>query len=79
MGLILVWNNPLEKGVATHSGILAWEIPRTEEPGRPQLQRVGRNLATKQQQQIYRMMKQLEITAIKIHHKTWGLSKETPM
>ena len=24
---------PLEKGRATHSSILAWEIPRTEEPG----------------------------------------------
>ena len=25
--------DPLEKGVATHSSILAWEIPWTEEPG----------------------------------------------
>ena len=25
---------PLEKGMATHSSILAWEIPWTEEPGR---------------------------------------------
>ena len=25
---------PLEKGTATHSSILAWRIPRTEEPGR---------------------------------------------
>ena len=25
--------DPLEKEVATHSSILAWEIPRTEEPG----------------------------------------------
>ena len=25
--------DPLEKGVATHSSILAWRIPRTEEPG----------------------------------------------
>ena len=35
---------PLEKGLATHSSILAWRIPRTEEPGRlPSmgLQRVG--------------------------------------
>ena len=28
--------NPLEKRMATHSSILAWEIPRTEEPGRLQ-------------------------------------------
>ena len=36
--------DPLEKGVATHSGILAWRIPWTEEPGELQsigLQRVG--------------------------------------
>ena len=26
--------DPLEKEMATHSGILAWKIPRTEEPGR---------------------------------------------
>ena len=35
---------PLEKGMATHSSILAWRIPRTEEPGRLQsmgLQRAG--------------------------------------
>ena len=25
--------DPLEKGMATHCSILAWEIPRTEEPG----------------------------------------------
>ena len=25
--------DPLEKGKATHSGILAWRIPRTQEPG----------------------------------------------
>ena len=36
--------DPLEKEIATHSSILAWEIPWTEEPGRLQsmgLQRVG--------------------------------------
>ena len=27
------WENPLEKEMATHSSILACEIPRTEEPG----------------------------------------------
>ena len=29
----LVWEDPLEEGKATHSSILAWRIPRTEEPG----------------------------------------------
>ena len=28
--------DPLEKGMATHSSILAWKIPWTEEPGRAQ-------------------------------------------
>ena len=29
----LVWEDPLEKGMATHSSILAWRTPWTEEPG----------------------------------------------
>ena len=29
----LGWEDPLEKGTAAHSSILAWRIPRTEEPG----------------------------------------------
>ena len=28
------WEHPLEEGMATHSSILAWRIPWTEEPGR---------------------------------------------
>ena len=42
----LGWKDPLEKGMATHSGILAWRIPWTEEPGGLQsmgLQRVRHN------------------------------------
>ena len=40
----LIWEDPLEKRMATHSSILAWRIPWTEEPGRLQSigsQRVG--------------------------------------
>ena len=43
-------DDPLEKEMATHSSILAWEIPWTEEPGELQSvvsQRVGHNLVTK--------------------------------
>ena len=29
----LGWEDPLEKGKATHSGVLAWRIPQPEEPG----------------------------------------------
>ena len=42
----LGWEDPLEKGMAAHSRILAWEIPWTEEPGGLQsvgLKRVGHN------------------------------------
>ena len=40
----LCQEDPLEKGMTTHSSLLAWEIPWTEEPGGLQsmgLQRVG--------------------------------------
>ena len=49
----LGWEDILEKGMATHSTILAWEIPWTEEPGGLQSMRSQKswtNLATKQQQ-----------------------------
>ena len=45
----LDWEDPLEKGVATYSSILAWRIPWTEEPGRLQsmgLPRVGHDWMT---------------------------------
>ena len=32
----LIWEVPLEKEMAAHSSIRAWEIPWAEEPGRPQ-------------------------------------------
>ena len=41
--------DPLEEGMATHSSILAWSIPWTEEPGRLQSmgpQRAGHNCVT---------------------------------
>ena len=31
--LFLGWEDPLEKGIATQSNILAWRIPQTEKPG----------------------------------------------
>jgi len=47
------WEDPLEEEVATHSSILAWEIPWTEETSGLQSmgsQRVGHGLVTKQRQ-----------------------------
>ena len=52
----LGWEEPLEKEMATHSSVLAWKIPHTEEPGiglqSMGLQRVGHNWATKINSQI---------------------------
>ena len=47
--------SPPEKVMATHSSMLAWKIPRTEEPGRLQsmgLPRVRHDLAIKQQLEL---------------------------
>ena len=49
----LGWEDPLENEMATHSSILAWEIPWTEEPGGLSSwghKRVAQGLATKEQQ-----------------------------
>ena len=46
VGPISGWEDPLEESMATHSSILAWRIPWTEEPDGLQaigLQRVGHN------------------------------------
>ena len=45
----LGWEDPLEKEMVTHSGMLSWKIPWTKEPGRLQSmesQRVGHDQAT---------------------------------
>ena len=50
----LGWEDLLKKEMVTHSSILAWAIPWTEEPGRLQsrgCKRFGLDLVTKQQQQ----------------------------
>ena len=46
----LGWEDPLEEGITTHSSILSWRIPWTEEPGGLQsmgLRRVGHDWAAK--------------------------------
>ena len=51
--LSLGQKDPLEKEMVTHSNILAWKMPKTEEPDGLQsvgLQRVRYDLATKQRQ-----------------------------
>ena len=41
----LGWDDPLEKGMATHSSILTWRIPWTEEPG-------GQSMGSQRQTQL---------------------------
>ena len=41
----LGWEDPLEEGMATHSSILAWRIPWTEEPGERQVHGVAKSQA----------------------------------
>ena len=55
MGSILRLGRSLEKEIASHSSILTWEIPWTEEPGGLQAMgshRVGHNLMTKWRRQL---------------------------
>ena len=48
VGSSLGWKGPLEKEMTTYSSILAWEIPRTEEP---ELQEADMTEVNKQQQE----------------------------
>ena len=55
----LGWEDPLEKGMTTHSSILAWRIPWTEELGGLQSHveaRVGHDLATKEREREREML-----------------------
>ena len=45
----LGWEDPLEKEMATHSSILAQEIPWTEKPGREIVCGVGKEMDTTEQ------------------------------
>jgi len=63
LGSVLGWEDPLDKGTAANSGILAWRIPWTEEPGGLQSmwsKRVGQGW----------------VTFISLH--TYGLRVESP-
>ena len=53
--LSLCQEDPLEKEMTTHTSILAWGIPQTEEPSGLESmasQKVGHNLETKQQRHV---------------------------
>ena len=48
----LGWEDSLEKGMATHSSILAWRIPWTDEPGGSQSQTRLKQLSTQHKQEM---------------------------
>ena len=77
--------DPLEEGPATHSSILAWRIPGTEEPGGPQFmgsQRVGHNSATNtnaRMQSWYRMMQQSPSFLLPIFSQNTHIHMHSPV
>ena len=68
----LGWENPLEKDMTTHSSILAWKIPWTEEPGK--LQSIGAQTVR------HNWVTSLSLTMLKPltvdHNKLWKILKE---
>ena len=81
----LGWEEPLEEGMATHSSILAWRIPWTEEPGGLQsigLQTVGHDLGdlahTAHNEKTLEGFKQGMICSslFKKHHSGWRVEKQ---
>ena len=80
----LGWEDPLEEEMATHSSILAWETPWTEEPGglqsrRPQ--RVGHDRATELTRSLVYEPREGRTTSIQrrgpgTQHRPCGLSED---
>ena len=64
----LGWEDPLEKGMATPSSILAWKIQWTEEPGWLQFSSWGHKELDMTKQQIYTYAHHLEV-------RRWALSQ----
>ena len=75
----LVWSlgqeDPLEREMATHSNMLAWEISWTEKPGGLHTvhgsQRVGHDLVTKQQQRITPNLLSVKSPSLLISFMLW--------
>ena len=71
----LDWEDPLEKEMATHSGIHAWRIPWTEEPG--QLQSVGlKELDTTERLRVsLSFTTKIEAAIVKIYNNVYTIDK----
>ena len=56
------WEDPLEEGMATHSSILAWRIPRTEEPGGATIHGVAKSRTRLKQLNTYTQRLSMDFT-----------------
>ena len=66
----LGWEDLLEKEMATHSSVLAWKIPWTEEPTVHGVTRVRHNLETKQRKtSAVNLGKLLNFSNLMLHHR----------
>ena len=68
----LGWGDPLEEGMATHSSILAWRIPWTEEPGGLQfieLQRIEHDSSDLAHVHTFYTLETLYISCIAFFHR----------
>ena len=72
----LGWEDPLEKGMATHSSILVWRIPWTEESGELQsmeLQRVRRDWAPNTHTHVFLWLRWVLVVACGIFLASWEI------
>ena len=85
----LDWEHPLQEGIETHSSILAWRIPWTEEPGElwsrgsQRVRHVWRHLAHTLSQAVYdkRLIKAWEASFGRVRREAWvavNISGESP-
>ena len=77
----LGWEDPLEKGMATHSSTLAWKIPWTEEPGRLKFmgsQRVGHDWATSLTHLRIQLLQDSESPRVQLFHGGFPTGRVSP-
>ena len=69
----LGWEDPLKKEMATHSSILAWRIPWTEEPGRLYgVAKCQTRLKQLSRQRCYHQRKELGARGMCETYELWG-------
>ena len=68
------WEDPLKQEMATHSSILSWNVPWTEEPGRLQSmgsERIGHGWVTEHAHIEFSL---LDVEIFRLAFGTWGVS-----